>query len=83
MDIFFFSQEAEITGQVPVEISQALAPGEELPPIRRRVGTAYAINERILNDEEEDDQADENAAQVCEEFLYPFFCGMSISMLWD
>ena len=48
---------------MPKEISEALAPGEAVPPIRRRVGTAYAINERILNDDE-DDETDENAAQV-------------------
>ena len=48
-----------------MEISQALAPGEEMPPIRRRVGTAYAINDRILKDDDDDeDDADENAAQV-------------------
>ena len=57
-------QEAEITGNVPEEINQALAPGEAVPPIRRRVGTAYTINERILNDDDEEDLSDQNAAQV-------------------
>uniref|UniRef100_A0A1I8EZ55 FERM domain-containing protein n=1 Tax=Wuchereria bancrofti TaxID=6293 RepID=A0A1I8EZ55_WUCBA len=41
-------KEAEITGELPKEIYKTLMPGEEEPKVKRRVGTAFSLNEEIF-----------------------------------
>ncbi|XP_037074808.1 FERM domain-containing protein 4A-like [Pollicipes pollicipes] len=40
-------KEAELTGQLPAELP--LVPGEPLPQVRRRMGTAFTLPETLLN----------------------------------
>ncbi|XP_022244839.1 probable serine/threonine-protein kinase DDB_G0282963 isoform X2 [Limulus polyphemus] len=40
-------KEAELTGEVPLDIP--LAPGEAPPSVRRRVGTSFALNDKLFH----------------------------------
>ncbi|VDM61246.1 unnamed protein product [Angiostrongylus costaricensis] len=41
-------KEGEITGEMPEEINTTLKPGEEMPKLKKRVGTSFSIPEEIL-----------------------------------
>ncbi|KAK6014105.1 hypothetical protein OSTOST_20546 [Ostertagia ostertagi] len=41
-------KEGELTGEMPQEISATLRPGEEMPKLKKRVGTSFSIPEEIL-----------------------------------
>ncbi|ETN68958.1 hypothetical protein NECAME_05414 [Necator americanus] len=41
-------REGEITGEMPEEIKTTLRPGEEMPKLKKRVGTSFSIPEEIL-----------------------------------
>ncbi|VDO87142.1 unnamed protein product [Heligmosomoides polygyrus] len=41
-------REGEITGEMPEEMSATLRPGEEMPKLKKRVGTSFSIPEEIL-----------------------------------
>ncbi|EPB70946.1 hypothetical protein ANCCEY_09962 [Ancylostoma ceylanicum] len=41
-------REGEITGEMPEEIRATLRPGEDMPKLKKRVGTSFSIPEEIL-----------------------------------
>uniref|UniRef100_A0A1I7WMZ8 DUF3338 domain-containing protein n=1 Tax=Heterorhabditis bacteriophora TaxID=37862 RepID=A0A1I7WMZ8_HETBA len=41
-------REGELSGEMPKEMKRALLPGEELPKLKKRVGTAFSIPEEVL-----------------------------------
>ncbi|KAK6053129.1 hypothetical protein COOONC_09367, partial [Cooperia oncophora] len=41
-------KEGELTGEMPQEISATLRPGEEMPKLKKRVGTSFSIPEEML-----------------------------------
>uniref|UniRef100_A0A158P9X5 CUPID domain-containing protein n=1 Tax=Angiostrongylus cantonensis TaxID=6313 RepID=A0A158P9X5_ANGCA len=41
-------KEGEITGEMPEEINTTLRPGEEMPKLKKRIGTSFSIPEEIL-----------------------------------
>ncbi|PAV63570.1 hypothetical protein WR25_20842 isoform D [Diploscapter pachys] len=42
-------REGEITGTMPPEIHDALMPGEGVPKLKRRIGTAFSIPEELIS----------------------------------
>ncbi|KAJ1346189.1 hypothetical protein KIN20_000915 [Parelaphostrongylus tenuis] len=47
-------KEGEITGEMPEEINTTLRPGEEMPKLKKRVGTSFSIPEEILKSDKAD-----------------------------
>lgn len=47
-------REGEITGEMPEEMSATLRPGEEMPKLKKRVGTSFSIPEEILRSDKGD-----------------------------
>ncbi|XGW25740.1 hypothetical protein V3C99_006833 [Haemonchus contortus] len=47
-------KEGELTGEMPQEISATLRPGEEMPKLKKRVGTSFSIPEEILKSDKAD-----------------------------
>ena len=41
-------KEAEMTGELPKEIKKALMPGQEIPKIKKRIGTSFSIPEELI-----------------------------------
>ncbi|CAD6191942.1 unnamed protein product [Caenorhabditis auriculariae] len=41
-------QEGELTGAMPDEMQNALMPGEDVPRLKRRVGTSFSIPEELI-----------------------------------
>ncbi|KAL5014938.1 hypothetical protein ScPMuIL_009208 [Solemya velum] len=48
-------KEGELTGVLPADIP--LAPGEHVPQIRRRVGTAFTLSSKIIQNDEDNEDA--------------------------
>lgn len=57
-------QEAELTGEYPLETPYT--PGSPLPPIRRRVGTAFEFSEFIISGEKDEDEEIKSMAREIE-----------------
>lgn len=38
----------QITGQMPKEVYMTLLPGEKLPPVTKRVGTAFKLDDKLI-----------------------------------